>query len=539
MKIFRLAIPLLIVVALVLLPLLFSREPLQDGRGLRQLVIISPHNEQIRTEFARAFERWHAEQYEEDVYVAWSTPGGTSEIRRMLRAQWEAALLEGVSVGGDADLMFGGGSYEFTQLSKPVTVTDADGSKRDATILEPAEFSDEYLDSIYGTVHEIAGVPLYSPERYWFGAALSGFGIVYNRDVLSELDVVDPTLWADLANPNLIREISLVNPLQSGSVTTAFEAILARLGWSDGWRILRRTAANARSFAPSAPVTPLMVSAGQAAAGICIDFYGRYQAQAMKTSDLVHGARSPGDPDRIGYIDPPRQTVIDPDPIAVLRNAPDPELARRFIEFVLSPSGQSLWQFRVDDPADDGMGPSEFELRRMPIRKSMYSMIDRFIDKVDPYTIAEPVKFSNSAFRTFIPVIFDSMAMRDSELLTEAWKAIIDHPGYPKETGIVTASDVTDPDLIEMLTLFDAMPSISGPDGSSYDLADAEVLKTVKAGWLRGGWSDDELWPEKADPSQYLRVQLGAYFSENYRQIIQRSKATGRQANASQLTGDR
>ncbi|MEE2681341.1 MAG: extracellular solute-binding protein [Planctomycetota bacterium] len=538
MNLVRLLIPLM-VVALVLLPLLFSREPLQDGRGLRQLVIISPHNEQIRTEFARAFEDWHAANHGEDVYVAWSTPGGTSEIRRMLRAQWEAALLEGVTVGGDADLMFGGGSYEFTQLSKPVSVTDANGQKRTATILQSLAFSSAYLDSIYGTVHEIAGVPLYSPDGYWFGAALSGFGIVYNRDVLAELGVSDPTVWADLADPRLIREISLVSPLQSGSVTTAFEAILARLGWTDGWRILRRTAANARSFAPSAPVTPLMVSSGQAAAGICIDFYGRYQAQAMKTGDLKYGARGSDAPDRIGYIDPPRQTVIDPDPIGMLRNAPDPELARRFIEFVLSPAGQSLWQFRVDDPADDDLGPSEFELRRMPVRKSMYSRIDRFIDQVDPYAIAEPVKFANSAFRTFIPVLFDSMAMRDSELLTEAWRAIISHPGYPEGSGIVTASDVTDPELVEMLTLFDAMPSLAGPDGASFDLADPDVLKTVKSGWLRGGWSDDELWPEEADPSQFLRVRLGAFFSENYRRIIERSRAVGRQVNAGQLTRNR
>ena len=247
MNFIRLLIPLT-VVALVLLPLLFSRESLQDGRGLRQLVIISPHNEQIRTEFGRAFQKWHEAQYGEGVYVAWSTPGGTSEIRRMLRAQWEAALIENTSVGGDADLMFGGGSYEFIQLSKPVTVTDAEGGKRTATILQPTEFSAEYLDSIYGTVHEIAGVPLYSDQGFWFGAALSGFGIVYNRDVLAQLEVPDPTVWADLADPRLIHEISLVNPLQSGSVTTAYEAILARLGWNDGWRILRARCAGSASF---------------------------------------------------------------------------------------------------------------------------------------------------------------------------------------------------------------------------------------------------------------------------------------------------
>ena len=522
MNLGRLVIPL-IVVALVMLPLLFRQDVVEKQGDLRQIVIVSPHNEQIRYEFARAFEDWHTTHHGEDVVVAWSTPGGTSEIRRMLRAQWEAALTEGDSVGGDADLMFGGGSYEFIQLSRPVTVEIA-GEKRSATILEPLTFEPGYLKTIYGNTTKLAGVPIYSSDLSWFGAALSGFGIVFNRDLLADGSIPDPKLWENLADPRLIGDVSLVSPLQSGSVTTAFEAILARLGWTDGWRILRRTAANARSFAPSAPMTPLLVSSGEAAAGICIDFYGRYQAQAMRASDLAFSTRPDGAPDRIGYIDPPRQTVIDPDPIGLLRNAPEPELARRFIEFVLSRQGQALWQFPLTEREKDGLGPTKFELRRMPIRRDMYDMIDRFVDQVDPYDIAEPVKYENSAFRTFIPVLFDAMAMRDPHLLADAWEAIITHPAYPDTFGIVTAEDVDDPDLKAMLVDFDAMPTVAGPDGTLYDLSDPEVLQTVKKGWLRDGWKGQGLWPDEADPAQYMRRTLGEFFAQRYRALLSLSE---------------
>lgn len=529
----RIIIPLL-VITLVALPLLFRRDQVEVVGDVPQLVIVSPHNEQIRYEFARGFERWHKQKYGEGVVVAWSTPGGTSEIRRMLKAQWEAALIEGRPVGGDADLLFGGGSYEFGQLARPVQVK-VDGVMRSETVLEPMDFDASYLKSIYGDQDKIADTPLYSPDGYWFGAALSGFGIVFNRDVLAELDVPDPVIWEDLANPRLYRHVVLVNPLQSGSVTTAFEAILQRLGWTRGWQIMRRAAANAREFAASAPIAPLEVSSGDAAEGVCIDFYGRYQAQAMREGDIASGARSAEEPDRVGYVDPPQQTVIDPDPIAMLRGAPQPELAKRFIEFVLSEHGQALWQYRVQVADGDGLGPERFELRRMPVRRSMYDHLDRFIDQVDPYDIATPVVHANRAFRSFIPVLFDAMAMREPELLSEAWMAIVSHPSYPDTSKIVTADDVDDPELKDMLERFDRMPTVPGPDGAFFDLADPDVLGEVKAGWLRGGWASADLWPEDADPSHFLRRRLGAFFSKEYEAII----TSGGQAHARSHAGDR
>lgn len=514
----RIVIPLL-VLALVILPLAFRRDTVAVPPDATKLVIVSPHNEQIRYEFGRAFEAWHLAEHGEPVSVVWSTPGGTSDIRRMLRAQWSASLVEDRPVGGDADLMFGGGSYEFTELSKPVRVTVGD-EERSATILAPVDLGAAELESVYGSDPEIGGTRMYSADGYWFGAALSGFGIVYNRDLLAQLSVPDPTVWADLADPRLEGSVSLVNPLKSGSVTTAFEAILQRLGWREGLRILRRAAANTRGFASSAPITPLEVSSGEVAAGVCIDFYGRYQAQAMKTGDLRSGARVEGEVDRVGYIDPPRQTVIDPDPIGMLRGAPQPELARRFITFVLSPQGQALWQYPVGSREAHGMGPELFELRRMPIRRSLYAHVDRFVDKVDPFTIAEPVRYPNRAFRTFIPLLFDAFAMREPELLTEAWVEIIRHPAYPEGGGVVTASDVSDPELKAMLERFDALPRVEGPDGVVYDMNDPEDLAAIKAGWLRGGWDDAGLWPAEADPGMVLRRVWGDWFAEQYRAII-------------------
>ena len=304
-------------------PLLFRNDAIVQSVDAQKVIIISPHNEQIRHEFSVGFSNWYRNKYGGDAQVVWSVPGGTSEIRRMLQSQYTHAIETGQAPGGDADLVFGGGSYEHSVL-KQTLLSKHDGKDISTTISVPARIDQELLDDVYGE-NLIGDVTLYDPDGYWYGLALSGFGIVYNNDVLKELGVEPPSGWEALCNPKLLGNLALVNPAQSGSVTTAFEAILKYLGWKRGWQVLRRAAANARYFSASSLKPPADVSQGDAAMGVCIDFYGRYQSQAIANR---------GGGDRVGYIDPPGATMIDPDPISLLRNAPNEKIAKRFIEFL-------------------------------------------------------------------------------------------------------------------------------------------------------------------------------------------------------------
>ena len=125
----------------LLLPLIFESDGAAGSNAERKLVIITPHNEQIRCEFEHAFESWHDRTFGEPVDVVWSVPGGTSEIRRMLIAQWNAAVEQGRQPGGDADLVFGGGSYEHGRLK--------DGARKVRSGLTRAEVL-TWLDGIGG-----------------------------------------------------------------------------------------------------------------------------------------------------------------------------------------------------------------------------------------------------------------------------------------------------------------------------------------------------------------------------------------------------
>jgi hypothetical protein len=246
---------------------------------------------------------------------------------------------------------------------------------------------------------------------------------------------------------------------------------------------------------------------------VCIDFYGRYQSQAIRVA---------GGGDRVGYVDPAGVTTIDADPISMLRGAPHPELAKRFIRFTLSVPGQALWQFRVDEELEDDLGPVHFELRRMIIRRSMYDThFERFIDQVNPYEIATPAQHSDRHVRSFIAPLFAAMAMDIHGELIAAWNAIITHPAYPDTGSIVAAEDVTDSTLARMLELFDTMPTIEGPDDEQYPLQRTEHLGTVRAGWLRGGWTEAGLWPAEADPQDVMRRRFADFFRANYKAIVE------------------
>lgn len=502
------------VAALVAVPVAARREVAAPPAGAATVIVLTANNEQIRTEFGAAFERWHLERHGAAAAVVWSTPGGAGEIRRMLEASAVAALRQGIEVGGSFDVLFGGGAYEYEQLSKPLTA-ESRGAVRSATVLEPLAFDAGWLREVYGD-GEIGGRRLFDAGGHWFGAALSAFGIVYNNDSLSRLGVPPPTDWAALADPRLRREVALVNPSQSASVATAMETVLRREGWDRGWAILRRAAANARSIAASGPRAPADVSQGEAAMAICIDFYGRSQQQALADG---------GAPGRIGYVDPAGRTTFDPDPIAVLRGAPHPEMARRFVEFVLSPEGQRLWQY----PAGSDGGPRAFSLRRLPVRRSLYlAELDRFVDRVDPWKLARAETGPAPEYRAFVAPLFVAMAVDNRALLRQAWDAIASHPAYPRDGRVLTARDAGDPGLRAMLEAFDAMPSVPGPGGAELSLSDPANLREVRDGWLRGGWKEAGLWHRDEPPAEALRRVLAERTERNLRKAIELAKEHGR-----------
>ena len=296
----------------------------------------------------------------------------------------------------------GGGDYFFDKQLKTAV-----GGK---SILAAIEFEDPFINEVYPS-SKLEGKKLYDAEdRQWWGVVLSSFGIVYNRDVYENVLETDvPTTWSDLTTGELSGWIGMGDPSHSGSVRVTYEAIVQRYGWERGWATLRRMSANAKYFANSSSKVPIDVSQGEAAAGVSIDFYGRFQAEA------VGG-------DRLGFVSPADSTVVTCDPVAVLRGTNKPKLAAKFVRFLLSREGQSVWAYRTGVEG----GPVQYELRRPPIRRDMYDLatMSKFRDPVNPFELAKPLEPGTPSYFSVLPTVMHAMAMDQHERLKAAWATI-------------------------------------------------------------------------------------------------------------------
>lgn len=357
------------------------------------VIALSPQPEEVRYEFGRGFREWHAEQYPDDppVVIEWRNVGGTSDIVRFIRSEFGASP-DGIGV----DLFFGGGDFESRQLAK-------------AGLLAPVKLPDDLACAVSADLAEgrpwrLSGNDLAAPAepgggRRWYGTCLSAFGIVYSPAWHTARGAAPPRTWADLARPEYRGWVGAADPSKSGSAMKCFEMILqeriaaaevrlrgsdGRLsaeaaaaaqqqGWLEGMALIARIGANSRYLSDQAPKVCLDVSLGETAAGMTIDFYGRYQ-------QVVIGG------DRIAYAAPEGGTSLSADPVSVLRGAPNARYAERFVAFCLSRRGQMIWALppRTGPHAvqtfPDGRPipadlprPWKHALQRTPVRPDVYA----------------------------------------------------------------------------------------------------------------------------------------------------------------------
>lgn len=479
--------------------------------GDPELVVITPHNEAIRYEFARAFSAWHRERFGRPVKVDWRAIGGTTEIMRYLaseyvnaaRAWWKRKGRPWPVGAGDVltsraldpaqpaelqelyqafratddpkaftckvDLFFGGGAFDHVDAFRQGFIVEAGLSSIGADLIPET----------------MSGETWRTPTMY--GNVLSTFGLVYNLDRLRDLGVArPPAQWDDLADPAYFRQVGVSDPTKSGSIAKAFEMIVhqkcrqavaaagfgeadiarfedaikdAKLplvanprrepagemppgvppeyqaaieqGWVDGLRLVQRIGANARYFTDSSSKVPIDVSMGDAAVGLAIDFYGRFQAQS---------SRAPDGSERMVYVTPVGGSSVSADPLGLLRGAEHRETAVRFIEFVLSEEGQRLWTYRPGTPG----GPEKFALRRLPIRRDFYPPFEKHLPfaaddladpDINPYSLATNFTYRARWTGAHFGVqrdLIKAMCLDSADELRAAWASILKRGGPEK-----------------------------------------------------------------------------------------------------------
>ncbi len=260
--------------------------------------------------------------------------------------QWETYIKKSIERGKPIDIAWGGGPTLFNYID-------------DLGYLEPINVQAQ--PAYYAVLYEmskipktIAGVPTYKVGKdgyiHWIGAAISSFGFTVNHKVLKDYNLPTPMTWEDLAKPIYAKALpttpltGVADPTMSTSNTRMYEIILQAYGWDQGWKILTLMAANAKIYDSSSGVRDAVIR-GDIAAGITIDFYG-YTAMHQN-------------PD-CEYILPKGLTIVNADPIAIIKGTKNPVQSAAFVAWVLSQyGGQQIWL----DP----------NVNRLPINPSVFN----------------------------------------------------------------------------------------------------------------------------------------------------------------------
>jgi ABC-type Fe3+ transport system substrate-binding protein len=510
---------ILIGIALVLaVPFIFQRREitLVPPSSGDVIVIITAHNETLRSEYGRGFTEWYRKKTGKIVTIDWRHPGGGRDVARYIdslflnnfRFYWEKTLkkpwtqetrtifsrLENITeqnatpkewevkraflnsdVGCGIDLLFGGGVFDHkVECAKGYTVPNG------FIQAHPELFTNDTIPEFF------AGERLWEANGHWIGGSLSSFGIIYNTDAIKALGIEHPPeTWMDLADPRYIGGVAIVDPTKSSSTLKSYEMLIQQQmqilynsylmgrnphipsgeysknraikeGLMEGLQLIQKIVANGQYMTDSSAQTILDVADGNCLVGIATDFYGR-----SEKANIANRGMNP----RFNFVIPRSGCSPSPDPISLYRGSKNRALALAFLEFVLTLPGQSLLAFRVGTPG----GPIQTPLCRAPILKTVYD--PQFLPyhndpDVNPYNDTGNFMYREEWTKPVfdaLGLIFKMAFLDPEDTLRKAWRSI--QRAYKE--GRHGAAD-------------EALAVMQDLDMFSYDCVIKEIMREVK-----------------------------------------------------------
>ncbi len=195
---------------------------------------------------------------------------------------------------------------------------------------------------------ELAAYPAEAHDRgQWTTARIVGVIMAYNRNTLPV--AMAPKSWSDLLRPEF-KGRKLV--IQDSAGGTCFNQMYL-LGQKLGQDYLRRLADQKPIVVATTPQLIDLLVRNEAMIGATVDHYRAFEPDAVKAG--------------IVGVYPTEGMPLATAPIAIFRDAPHPNAARLFVDFVLSAEGQTLldttifgvYSMRRGVPAPVGQLPLE------------------------------------------------------------------------------------------------------------------------------------------------------------------------------------
>lgn len=222
----------------------------------------------------------------------------------------------------------------------------------------------KYTSSAKGIPARVGAYPINDPDGFYTGFAAAGYGIMWNTRYLKAKNIPVPEQWVDLTKPVYHNHVGMSAPSRSGTTHLTVETLLQGDGWEKGWDKWKQIAGNFKTVTERSFGVPDGVNSGAFGVGIVIDFFGLSSKGSGFPVDFVY----------------PQTTTLVPANIGIIKNAPHPQAARAFIDFLLSDQGQSILLDK--------------KIRRLPVNPKTYSQAPAdFPNPFKDSSIGSAVKF--------------------------------------------------------------------------------------------------------------------------------------------------
>lgn len=209
-------------------------------------------------------------------------------------------------------------------IAKLAAEREAGGIKAD--ILWIAEPSYYYTLKEYDELFSYQSVWLDKvPERFrdedytYWGARVFTMVIAYNPDKVE----TPPQNWAELTDPKWKDEIVIANPNYSGASLILVGALVEKFGWD----YFTQLSENGMAVVKGNSVVAAKIASGEFSLGITIH-------------NIVLDMKKSGSP--IDQVYPDDGYVVIVSPVAIINNSDRKELAKTFLDYVLSEGGQRI-----------------------------------------------------------------------------------------------------------------------------------------------------------------------------------------------------
>lgn len=317
---------------------------LPGGDEGEKVVVYTPFPEITAAELKREFEK------KTGIKVV-QVKEGTTKVRGRLRAEKERPI---------ADVWYGGGGII------PFMAAADEG------LLE------SYRPTGFEDMPEQEGnLILRDAEFRWTGMCVIALGYAYNPQVLPPEQA--PKTWDELADPRFRDKIEMWDPGVSGTAMLFLDSALMRVineGKDEevGWDYLKGFWQNLKRYTVEGKPA-FNVARGSVQIGI------HFEHQVLEFVEEQAGGDVAGGSDNIRWELPPDSPVV-VDPIALVKNGPNPENGKKFIDFVMSEQGQRIvnrffFSINRDLPPPQGVG--DWNLEKLTARAQ----------KLDPVWMAD------------------------------------------------------------------------------------------------------------------------------------------------------